>query len=64
MAIHLWWIGEAARDDAVMGLVRTHVQAAFETDVVEWMDAVRPHGTFDARRGAFVARDVGWLHAT
>ena len=65
MAIHLWWIGEAARDDGTMGIVRTQVEAAFETEVVEWTGAQRPSGTFDTRRGQHSSRGMlGWLHAT
>ncbi len=65
MAIHLWWIGEAARDEELIGQVRVHVEAAFETDVVEWMDTSRPQGTFDVRRRQHSSRGMlSWLHAT
>ena len=65
MAIHLWWIGEAARDEGVMGLVRTQVEAAFETEAIEWVGDERPHGTFDTRRGQHSSRGMlGWLHGT
>jgi archaemetzincin len=64
MAIHLWWIGEATRDEELMGHARLHVEAAFEAEVIEWMDTSRPHGTFDLRRGQHSSRGVlSWLHS-
>ncbi|HEY3380347.1 MAG TPA: archaemetzincin family Zn-dependent metalloprotease [Vicinamibacterales bacterium] len=62
MDVYLWWIGAAAADHELLGMVRRRTEQAFGLPVRAWLSHERPADSYDARRQQHSStRILKWL---